>query len=231
MFIPANANRALSPDCAAGGPRGFARRLVRRARRAFTLVEVMVGVLVLSLLVFTLYRFVQTTLLASIASMRLSQDREAVVGLINFVQAALNEVPAHGQGVFKGSPSMEHDMPLDEMEWICQAGPGMLTTSGDSEYFVKLAIQRSTAKNANWYEIGLARRLTESQEKDATWLPLLSPVAAMEIRYYDPRTSGYVERWNDLNTRPALVRIRVWRNANDAPYEAVLNVPAANIQQ
>lgn len=230
MSIPANASVALFENRVVA-PRGFARQLAHRVRCAFTLVEVMVGILVLSLLVFTLYRFVQTTLLASIASTRISQDRQAVVGLIDFAQAALNEIPAHGQGVFTGKPSMEHDASFDEMEWICQAGPGMLTTSADSEYFVTLAIRKSSAKNANWYEIGLARRLTESQEKDATWLPLLSPAAAMEIRYYDPRVSGYVERWNDLNTRPALVRIRVWRNANDVPYEAVLNVPAANIQQ
>ena len=53
----------------------------------------------------------------------------------------------------------------------------------------------------------------------------------MEIRYYDPRVNGYVERWNDQNARPSLVRIRVWRKPDDAPYEAVLSVPAANLQQ
>ena len=103
----------------------------------------MIGILVLSMLCFSpstaSYR---TTLVASLASTRISEERQAMVGLIDFVQGALNEIPARGQGTLLGSPSMEHEMPLDDMQWICQAGPAMLTTSADSDYFVKLAIQK-----------------------------------------------------------------------------------------
>jgi hypothetical protein len=60
---------------------------------------------------------------------------------------------------------------------------------------------------------------------------LIENFAAMEIRYFDPRINSWLERWQDQNVRPSLVRIRLWRRADDEPYEAVLNIPAALTQQ
>ena len=201
------------------------------SRAAFTLLEVIIGVMVLAMLVFTLMRFVETNLLAMRALTRVSDQRAAIVGLVNFVQAELNEIPGRGQGVLLGTASKTHDMAMDSMQWICHSGQGMLTTAADSEYFITLAIQPPDDKKAHGYEIGLRRRLTESQEGDYKWLPLIRPAAAMEIRYFDPRLGSWLERWNDQNARPSLVRIRIWRDVDDIPYEAIMNVPAANLQQ
>ena len=59
---------------------------------------------------------------------------------------------------------------------------------------------------------------------------LIPDVAALEIRYFDARLNAWIERWNDQNTRPSLIRVRIWRKADDVPTETVLRLPAANVQ-
>ncbi len=203
----------------------------RRARRAgFTLLEVMVGVLVISMLTFSLYRFVQTSLLAVQTSTDHTVDNQAMVGLVNFVQGELNEIPAQGQGTLLGTAGKSHDQAQDQMQWICKPGQGLLTTAGNGDYFVTLTIQPVADRHSSDWEIGIRRRTINSDESDFNWLPLLRPAAAIEMRYYDPRVSAWLERWNDQSTRPTLVRLRVWRTNDREPYEAVLSVPAANLQ-
>ena len=63
------------------------------------------------------------------------------------------------------------------------------------------------------------------------WITLIRPVAGFEVRYFDPRLNAWLDRWTDLNARPLLVRVRLWKNAGDAPIEAVLPVPSALMQQ
>ncbi len=205
----------------------------RRATiRAFTLLEVMIGMLVMMTLVFSLYQFVRTNLVVVQASTKLSLDRAAFSGLVNLVQAELNDLPGPNggaqAGVLLGTASKTHDMNMDSMQWLCHAGQGLLTTSGDSEYFVTLAIQPHEDKKIPGYEIGLRRRLTESQEGDYKWYPLISSAAAMEIRYFDTRlgAGSWLERWSDQNFRPTLVRIRLWKTPDEAPFVAILSVPA-----
>jgi prepilin-type N-terminal cleavage/methylation domain-containing protein len=204
-------------------------RRAGRAAAGFTLLEVMIGVAVLAMLTYTVYQFVQTNLIAVQYSTKASLDRQSMSGLLDFVQAEMTEIPAKGQGVLLGTASKTGDLSMDQMQWTCKAGQGLLTTSAAGEYYVTLAIQAVT-KNSRELAIGLRRRTTSSLESDYNWLPLLHPAAAMEIRYYDPRLSSWLERWNDQNSRPNLVRIRIWKTADAAPYEAILSVPAANLQ-
>jgi hypothetical protein len=63
------------------------------------------------------------------------------------------------------------------------------------------------------------------------WLPLMRGVVAIKIRYFDSRLNALVDRWNDPTTRPSVVSIAIWRNPDDLPYEAVLEVLSARLQQ
>jgi len=196
----------------------------------FTLLEVMIGVMVIAMLTFSLYRFVQTSIQAVQTSTDMARERQSVAGLINFVQGALNDLPSKGQGLLLGSSGKSHDLAQDQMQWVCKPGAGLMTTSGDGEYFVTLAIQPVSDSHSTDWEIGLRRRTVDSPESDYKWLSLIRPAVAMEIRYYDPRLGSWLERWNDQNTRPSLIRLRVWKTPEQPACEAVLTIPSANLQ-
>jgi hypothetical protein len=59
----------------------------------------------------------------------------------------------------------------------------------------------------------------------------MRPVEALEIRYFHPQLNAWVDRWNDQNRRPSVVRVSITRKLDEPPYEAVLRLPATNLQQ
>ncbi len=201
---------------------------VLSAGSAFTLLEVLIGVLIIVLLMTTLFRFVQANLRAIQLTSAVAGERQQIAGLIDFLLILLQELPTGTQGTLIGSGGKIRDRASDQMEWVCQAGQGLFTTAAPGEYRATLAIQ-PVDKSKPELEIGLRRRLSDTDEKNYNWLPLLRPAAALEIRYFDTRLNAWIERWTDQNVRPALVRVRIWRDAENPPHEAVLTVPSARL--
>lgn len=103
----------------------------------------------------------------------------------------------------------------------------MFTQFADAEYNVTLML-RPVPKTAT-SELGLRRLISDGTDKDSHWLPLLGKVDALEIRYFDPLANGWVERWTDLQRRPALVRVRLWRVGNEDAYEVILPLPISRL--
>lgn len=200
-----------------------------RRRGAFTLLEVMIAVMIISLLMVSIYRFVRSTLVAIRTSQATSNERQETAALIDYVRGELEDLPVRGQGVLLGNPGRYHDAASDELTWVCRAGYGVLTTDAPDEYRVTLAIQ-PVAQTSSQLEIGLRRQPTNVDEKKYNWLPLLRPAAALEVRYFDQRLNAWIDRWTDQALRPTLVRVRVWRTADEPPLEAVLPVPSARSQ-
>lgn len=200
-----------------------------RIAAAFTLLEVMVSVAILTLIILSIYQFVRTNLIAISTAQEMSATAKELDGFLHFVQTQLEDLPTRQQGVLLGSPNKIRGQPADEMQWICRAGHGVLTTAGSDEYRVTLALQPST-KSGTDLEIGLRRQATNIDERNYNWLSLIKPAAGLEIRYFDDRLNAWIERWTDINLRPRLVRIRVWRTADEQPAEAILPVPSARMQ-
>ena len=67
------------------------------APRAFTLLEVMAATMIVALLAFTLYRFINSNLRAIRISTELSEEREAVQAVVRLLQTELNDLPPRGQ--------------------------------------------------------------------------------------------------------------------------------------
>lgn len=206
--------------------RSFLASAASRKRRGFTLIEVMVAALIISLLVMTIYRFLSANLTAIRISTEVTSTREELNGLVSFLQTLLEDLPQKQQGVLIGNPNKIHDLASDEMQWVCRAGHGLLTMSAPDEYRVTLAIQ-PVEKTSSELEIGLRRQLSTSDEHTYNWLSLIRPAAALEIRYFDPRLNAWIDRWSDINVRPSLVRFRIWRTADQPPLEAILPVPSS----
>lgn len=201
-----------------------------RGGKAFTLLEVVIAVAIVSLLTISIYRFVVANLTALRISTEMSTERQSMVGLVNLIDAQLSDLPVQGQALLLGQPHKFHDLESDEMQWLCRAGQGLLTTAALGEYRVTLEL-KPVEKTSAELELGLRRRPVEGTEKDDTWISLMRPVVALEIRYFHPQLNAWVERWNDQNRRPSLVRISITRNLEEPPYEAVLTLPTANLQQ
>jgi prepilin-type N-terminal cleavage/methylation domain-containing protein len=212
-----------------------------QCRNAFTLIEVMLAVAILSLTTLGIFRFVQSTVRAVASSVEDTEEQLAVERLVSLVQEEFYSLPArmNGQTNIQGESIKLNGVDFDSLEWRSRGGAGLMTTAATGEYRVKLRIQ-PVEKNSNKYEIGFWRRpalletsgglVAGGNDSDATWVPLLQRAASMRLRYWDARLGQLLDSWRDPNVRPAFVIMSVLLEGEVTAYEAVLRIPVSAVQ-
>lgn len=199
-------------------------------RAGFTLMEIMVGVGVLGMLLVTMYRLVGTQLLALQNSRDSQLESVAMDGLVRYVQGVLNQLPLRQNDVMRGYPHVFGLAPADELQWTARPGLALLTSAAsEDDYALTLTIQPK-ASSSRMQDLGIRRRLLTEPDSSYEWIPLLADVFALEFRYWHPSLGAWVDRWDDANSRPTLVRMKVWRRASDEPFEVNLPVPSARVR-
>jgi prepilin-type N-terminal cleavage/methylation domain-containing protein len=208
-------------------------------RNAFTLIEVMLAVAILSLTTLGIFRFVQSTVRAVAASVEDTEEQLAVDRLASLVQEELYSLPVRGQTNIQGEAIKLNGVDFDTLEWRSRGGAGLMTTAAAGEYRVKLRIQ-PIEKNSNKYEIGFWRRpalldtaaglVAGGSDNDATWVPLLQRAGSLRLRYWDSRLGQLLDSWRDPTARPSFIIMSVTLEGESTPYEAVLRIPISAVQ-
>lgn len=197
-------------------------RVDRNSRRAFTLLEVTLAVVILGMMALAIYRFVSANLVAMQASAALNENNAQYAGLANLLAEELQDLPP-GQGTLAGEPFKFEGRSRDEMTWICSAGPGLLTRYAVGEYSVTLRLR--PMEKGNRMQLGIVRESQDdgsSAGENQSWIPLIADLNSIEIRYFDSRLNAWVDRWTDNTTLPRLVRLTIDRAGSAVPWEAVL---------
>jgi prepilin-type N-terminal cleavage/methylation domain-containing protein len=197
-------------------------RVERNDRRAFTLLEITLAVVILGMMALAIYRFVSANLVAVRLSTELNETNDRYAGLANLLTEQLQDLPP-GQGTLAGEPYKFEGRSRDEMTWVCPAGPGLLTRYAAGEYSVTLRLR--PMEKGNRLELGLVRESEDDANPvpdNQAWVSLIGDLKSMEIRYFDPRLNAWVDRWTDRGTLPHLVRLTIGRAGSAVPWEAVL---------
>ncbi len=190
--------------------------------RAFTLLEIMLAVGILSMMSLAIYRFVQ----ANIVALRISSTEVAnnaqYTGLVNLLTTHLQSL-APGRAALSGEPFKFEGRPRDEITWITGAGPGVLTRHATGDFVVTMRI-KPAAKGSNRMELGFNRKVADDKAaaERETWIALMQDVQSLQIRYFDPRLNSWVERWTDTLILPRLVKFTIGRSDNATPFEAIV---------
>ncbi len=189
---------------------------------AFTLLEIMLAVAVLAMVGVSIHRIVEGTLSAVRHSGEAISQERLHTAFADFLRFQMQNLPQR-TGAITGEPHRFDNLSGDEMRWIAYPGAAMLTRFATGEYQVALTTRRVGER----LELGLNRQHLDGVEA-ATWFPLLPEVHALEIRYFDPRSQSWMERWSDQANRPALVRVRLWMTKEGEPYETLHSIPYAS---
>lgn len=194
-----------------------------KKRGAFTLLEIMLAVAILAMMSLAIYRFVATNLLALRISSETGAADAQYSSFANLVATEWQTLPG-GRGAMLGEPLKLSDRSRDEISWTSSAGPGLLTRYASGEYLVTMRM-RPAQKNAEQMEIGFARKPksdTDTGNADESWIPLISDVQSLQIRYFDPRLNTWVDKWTDTITLPRLVKLTIGRAKAAVPWEAII---------
>src|ERR1700757_1405687 len=107
---------------------------------AFTLLEIMLAVAILSLMAVAIYRFVQSNVVALRISSEATAADARYDSLRDLLMAELQSLPA-GSGALTGEPLTVNDRSRDELRWISGSGLGVLTRYSRDECTVALRLQ------------------------------------------------------------------------------------------
>lgn len=203
----------------------------RRRTHAFTLFEVILAVLLIAMIAVTVQRFVGATM----TGIEISQDRqretETMAALFRYIDAQLDELPVRGQTLIQGFPHKFGELNTDELQWRCSAGQGTLTTAAQGEWFVTLMLQPQ-APNSRVMDLGLRRKPVDgANDKESNWIPLVQDVAGVKFEFFDARLNAWIERWNDPNAKPLLVRMQIWRTKDSVPEIGLFTINSSMAQQ
>ena len=187
----------------------------RAARRAFTLLEVMLAMAILGMMSITIYRFVVTNIIVLRVSSEENAAEARYTGFIHLITAQLQDLPG-GTGSLRGEPFKFSEQSRDELAWICGTGPGLATRYAPGEFMVRMRLQPVNEQSGKM-EIGFLRKprdTAEGSSEGESWVPLLDDVSSMQVRYFDPRVNVWKENWNDPGL-PPLVRLIIDRRGRE----------------
>jgi prepilin-type N-terminal cleavage/methylation domain-containing protein len=214
-----------------------------RTRHAFTLLEVIIATMIIGMIALTLYRFLATNLTAIRLATELTDERDALQAVVRLLETQLQELSPRETEALSGQPFKFRNLSNDELTWKCPPGAGLMTTAAAGDFRVTLTVQPVSERSTDT-ELGLRRQKIDPTEAVETiapargtgtaayhWVPLIRPMAALEVRYFDRQLNAWQDTWKDPVRLPDLIRVRLWKHAGDAPVEALLAVPAAKLQQ
>ena len=195
-----------------------------KTRAGFTLLEIMMAVAILAMMSLSIYRFVQTNVTALRISSEITSVDSQYSGFANLVMAEWQTLPP-GKGAMLGEALKLNDRSRDEITWTSSAGPGLLTRYAAGEYQVSMRL-RPIPKETNRMELGFVRKAVADaaigENEKESWIPLLSDVQTLQIRYFDPRLNAGIEKWTDTVTLPRLVKIDIGRVNDSVLWETIV---------
>src|SRR5687768_8035326 len=112
----------------------------RNARRAFTLLEVIIATMIVGMITLSLHRFLSANLRAISFSTELTAEREALQGVVRLLESQLHDLAAE-PGALQGRALKFRGLSNDEIFWRCTAGAGLLTGAATGEWRVFLTVQ------------------------------------------------------------------------------------------
>lgn len=197
-------------------------------------MEVILAVGIILMVSVSMFRFLDTDLKAISISSEQNAKNESIRALASMLQGQMNDLPPSLPGAILGESHTLQQMASDELSWKCQAGNGLFTARAAGEYTATLAIRQDSQTNQSRLslrrardESGTVQTETRLGDIDQHWLDLMDGVDGFEARYFDSRVGQWVERWTDQQARPALVRVRIWRDKHPEAYETILTLPLA----
>ena len=200
-----------------------------RQQDAFTLLEILLSVAILSMVAIALYQFVGSTLTSASVAYNSGTLQSDLAGFNRVFQAQAVNLPARvpsGAQLLTGKSKRGAGTASDTIMWISPPGNGVFARRGEGYFFATLELVPSR----DGTRLVLSRALIQPDPnlppKPVADVPLLSNLASFEVAYYDARINSWVDDWNDPAALPDLIRFRMRFTTGAPDYETIVRLPA-----
>jgi prepilin-type N-terminal cleavage/methylation domain-containing protein len=192
---------------------------ILRGRAGFTLLEVVVAMVIMSILAGSLYSLVKTTIQSSVLLENSIRREQEITGFIDLCQKTFRSLPpgATLEGTFREEGGAQ------VKALIVRESPKTLSW-GDTASSHGISVISAKAQNNGLLSLALSHSL-EYESKEARWLQLMSNVQQFQLKFYDPRSGSWNEEWKDPSFRPSLIEMQIKLSEGDRAYRHIFWLP------
>lgn len=217
-----------------------------RTRAAFTLFEVVIGLIILSLFVGTIFTIIQTTLRATVEVESLQREHDRQRQIVDLMRETFGALPP---GTSLNLRIIEAgDPPVQELE--IRGAPNVLPfgSQGSSVNPTTIGLQPSgqfdRETGAPLYQLSVTRSdlLGEDQnglaqagshrpgsplsldDQGRNWLPVMRDVRGLQWTFYRADRRQWSDTWR-RNTLPDLIKMELWMAGRSHPLTGVFTIP------
>lgn len=210
-------------------PAGADGRPARHSRGGFTLLEVILALGVMALLTGAMFTLVQGAMQAT-AELHHRQNRmQEVNGLVELCGRAFRNLP--GEAVFEATMREEEGVYVQELLFL--EAPRAFSWGGSSQG-LGMTLLSARPQLGGLLNLSLLWENTETDEaasplnmdEASRWLVLIADLHKVQWRFYDPRSSTWMDEWKDSAARPSLVELTLNLAGETEPIRSVFWVPA-----
>ena len=194
----------------------------------FLLLEVLLGLAVLSIVVVMIFQIVQTTLRVASDINFLEGQQQKVDGIYellrrNFVtipQTALFQTRKNG----KAFELIFRDAPFN-FSWLgtaAQYGTVVIASIPRADGRIDLSVLQEPE--------GTSKKIVDTQtEWKGSWLPLLTDIDQISWRFFDPRSAKWATEWPEAGIKPSLIEVTLKLAGRPHVERGVFRWPVAQI--
>lgn len=200
-----------------------------RSPAAFTLLEILLSVAILSMVALALYQFVGSTLISASVAYKSGSLQSELAGFNRVFQAQAVNLPSRvptGAQLLTGKSRRSATGSSDSLMWISPPGNGVFARRGEGYFFATMEL----VPGRDGAGLVLSRALMQADPnlppRALPDVPLISNLASFEIAYYDARINSWVDDWNDPAALPDLIRFRMRFTSGAPDYETVVRLPS-----
>jgi prepilin-type N-terminal cleavage/methylation domain-containing protein len=195
-----------------------------QGRAGFTLFEVMASLTILTFLMVTVFGIIQGTLQLAAGIEESRRRDQQLDGFIELCRRSFRIMPA--QAVWEGRLRRQEEKAYAEI--IIRRAPEIFAWD-KLEDFDAVSVLGVRPQVGGLFSLGLLRSSQPDglqvdpvlNSKPEDWLILVSDLARVEWRYYDPRTRLWLDELPAGGLRPSAVELKYWLPGEENPEVAV----------
>jgi hypothetical protein len=202
----------------------------RSANTGYLLLEVILGLAILTIVVALVFRIIQTTVRVTTDVQYLQSEQEHADGLYELLRKHFDSLPQTTQFqtrrvrntlelVFVGAPFHFSWSPYGP-----QFGSTVIAARRRPDGFYSLAVVQEPEDASVSYAVS-------GDPANAKWVPIVGGLRECNWRFFDARTQEWRTDWKDPGAKPALFECTFEAGGQIGPTRAVFRWPVASIQQ
>ncbi|HEX8371356.1 MAG TPA: prepilin-type N-terminal cleavage/methylation domain-containing protein [Chthoniobacterales bacterium] len=206
---------------------------LRRWNSGFTLLEVILGVMILGLLAGVLFTLVETTLAAATQLSTKQGQTQELNGLVEICRETFATLDGRAQFTAAVKPSTGGGY---AQELRVENGPLAFAWQGSgAETGVTMVAPRPQANGLLAFCLLHEREIDPKEQEKAPppkpkWFVLVRDLKKLEWRFFDPRSNAWRKEWEEATVRPSLVELIIQSPASPEELRLVFPMLAATPQ-